>query len=355
MIRRIDAAVFESTGSLRGISIMRVLTGAVVLLHLKHYLRDMGRGIYYGDSFHVPYLSWYPELPRYAYWTALSACAVAAVMMILGVLRRPATWYVTGFVAYDLFLSKTNFHHNRALLLLMLIGLSLASGPRIRSDERGPLWPIWWMRLEHSLIFFASGFSKLIDPDWLDGTVMLQRVIRYHDRIVRAGVPDSVIELLNEPTFHYWVSKAAIATELFIAIGLWFGRTRLTAIWVALIFHISIEVGARVQVFGAMSMAAMLLWVTPQTRSRRAIVNTAARGGRRMRLLLRYLDWLARFEVETVDDPSAPPIDVDGATGSEASFLVLTRLPAVFFFVWPASGVARVLRWLRPDGRQSRS
>ena len=122
MIRRLDAAVFESIGSLRAISIMRAVTGLIVVLHLKNYLRDMGRGMYYGDNFYVPYASWYPELPRYGYWAALCLCVVAGLMMALGVLRRPATWYATGFVAYNLFHGINHHMGEGEMRRLMLTG-----------------------------------------------------------------------------------------------------------------------------------------------------------------------------------------------------------------------------------------
>ncbi len=75
---------------------------------------------------------------------------------------------------------------------------------------------------------------------------------------------DSLIDLLTSRTFHTWFTPLVLATELFIGTGLWFPRTRLPAVWVAVAFHVFIEIGASVQVFSLAGIAALTLWVTPR-------------------------------------------------------------------------------------------
>jgi hypothetical protein len=349
VIRRLDRAVFESTGSLRAVAILRAMVGAIALLHLMPFLRAMKYGIYYADYFYVPYASWYPELPRTAYFVALSLCAVTAAMMTLGVLARAATIYTAAFVTYNFLLSQTHFHHNRTFLVIVLCGLALLPSMQLRGDSRGRLWPVYWLRFEHAVIYLASGFSKLIDPDWWGGAVTLKRVLWFQPQMQKRGVPEWLIDVVSDPTVHYLFAKVAIVTELFIGIALWFPRTRLMAIWVGIAFHIGIEIAASVQVFSYLCVAAMLLWVTPELGAHTAVVRTTSRGGRAMWWCLRWLDWLGRFRAETTSDPSAPVIEVDGERGSAAVFAVLVRCPALFFAACPASVVAHVLRWLRRD------
>ena len=57
-------------------------------------------------------------------------------------------------------------------------------------------------------------------------------------------------------------------TELFIAVGLWFRRTRYAAVWIAVCFHVAIEVSAQVQVFSFLAIAALVIWAVPSTRDR---------------------------------------------------------------------------------------
>ena len=79
-----------------------------------------------------------------------------------------------------------------------------------------------------------------------------------------------MVDLLTWRPLFYVVAPVAIATELFLAVGLWLPRTRLVAIRVAIVFHLAIELGARVEVFSLAAIAALVIWVTPHaTRPRR--------------------------------------------------------------------------------------
>ena len=77
-------------------------------------------GRIYRDAFFEPYAAWYPDLPRAVYVALLWLAAVAAVAMALGLLTRLATATTFAIVAYNLFLSTTHFHNNRAYLVIVL-------------------------------------------------------------------------------------------------------------------------------------------------------------------------------------------------------------------------------------------
>src|SRR3954470_5874946 len=178
--------------SMRSLALLRVLAGPVVLLHLRPFLSDAVDGRIYRDGFYEPYASWYPELPRAVYVGLLWLGALGAVAMSLGLLTRLATATTFAVVAYNLFLSTTHFHNNRAYLVIVL-GL-LAAAPcgrelsldawirrrrgRPALDPRAPAWPLWLLRFECAAIYAASGMSKLLDPDWFGGTVSWQRVVQ---------------------------------------------------------------------------------------------------------------------------------------------------------------------------------
>ena len=174
--------------SLRALALLRVLVGPIVLLHLAPFLSDSLHGRTYQDVFHEPYASWYPELPEGAYIGVLWLGAAAAVAMSLGALARLATLTrvatVTTFavVAYNLFLSTTHFHNNRAYLVIVLGVLAMAP-----VAQAGPAWPLWLLRFECAAVYGASGLSKLLDPDWFGGTVTWQRVTQARARPARAS------------------------------------------------------------------------------------------------------------------------------------------------------------------------
>ena len=53
-----------------------------------------------------------------------------------------------------------------------------------------------------------------------------------------------MITVLADRSFHTLAAKVIIATELFIAFGLWWRRSRYAAVWIAVCFHVVIEVSA---------------------------------------------------------------------------------------------------------------
>ncbi len=323
--------------SLRALEVLRVLVGPIVLLHLWPFLSDSLHGVTYQDAFYEPYASWYPELPEGLYIAVLWLGAAAAVAMSIGAFaRRPAlargaTIAAFAVVAYNLLLSTTHFHNNRAYLVIVL-GL-LAVAP---ASQAGPAWPLWLLRFECAAIYGASGLSKLLDPDWFGGTVTWQRVVQARDEL--HPLPDWAVSLLTDRGFHTGASKAIIFTELFIALGLWSRRTRYAAVWVAAIFHLTIEASASVQVFSFLGIAVLLVWAVPSTRDRVLLLDPTAPGSRRLAWVVRRLDWLARFRVEPAPPGAAPQVvDRDGTTihGRPAIAFAFSRLPVTAWFALP--------------------
>ena len=353
MIARRWNGIFEDEGSVRAVCLLRILLGPVVLVHLQPFFADMRAGRYYGDAFYSPWFSWYPEAPRDLYFALLWAAAIAAVLMMLGILTRAITAATFLLCAYNFFLSETHFRHNRAFLLIILAGVALLPSGKVLSldalwrrqrDDIARLWPLYLLRFEHVSTYFASGLSKLIDPDWWGGTVTWDRVLRFRDALDRSIAPDWLKDLVTRQDFHWVFAKVNILTELFLLVALWLRPTRLLAIWVAIVFHLMIEISARVQVFSLLAIAAQLIWVTPSTRDRLIQLDRSRRGARVLGAVVRGLDWLARFRVEDLPPGAACAIvlvDRDGRrhTGGVAARLVLSRLPLAFFPCAPLRAV----------------
>jgi hypothetical protein len=339
--------------SLRALALLRVLAGPAVLLHLQPFLADGWEGRIYRDAFYEPYAAWYPELSGAVYVGLLSLAAAAAVAMSLGLLTRPATATTFVIVAYNLFLSTTHFHNNRAYLVIVLGLLAVAPCGRELSldawvrrrrgrpplDLSAPAWPLWLLRFECAAVYGASGLSKFVDPDWFGGTVTWQRVVRARDELEGWPLPDWAVSVLTDRTFHTGAAKLIVLTELFIAVGLWWRGTRYAAVWAAVAFHVAIEVSASVQVFSYLAIAVLVIWVVPSTRDRMLRIDLTAGHQRRLGATVRGLDWLARFRVE----PGPPGsrlevVDRDGTTicGTPAVALVLSRLPLTAWFALPA-------------------
>jgi Vitamin K-dependent gamma-carboxylase len=353
---------------LRALALLRVLVGPVALAHLWPFLSDALAGHIYRDTFTEPYASWYPDLPRGAYTALLAVGVVAAGAMTVGLLTRVATAATFGVVAYNLFLSTTHVHNNRAYLTIVLAGLVVVPCGRELSVDAwwrarrglaplaalGPAWPLWLLRFEASVVYGASGLSKLLDPDWFGGTVTWHRIMQVHDQVVASPLPGWAVSLLEERSFHTVAAKVIVLTELFIAVGLWSRATRYAAVWVAVCFHVAIQLTASVEVFSYLAIAALVIWAVPSTRDRVLAVDRSSPWQLRLGEAVGGLDWLARFRV--VDGPPGSPVtltDRDGRVvrGRAAIVVVLSRLPLTAWFALPAllaPGVRRARRAPRP-------
>ena len=103
-------------------------------------------------------------------------------------------------------------------------------------------WPLWLLRFECAAVYGASGLSKLLDPDWFGGTVTWQRVVQARDELERRPLPGWAVVAPDQPRLpHRAPPSSSSLTELFIAIGLWWRRTRYAAVWVAVVFHVAIQ------------------------------------------------------------------------------------------------------------------
>ena len=368
--RRATARFDELLGrpvSMRSLALLRVLAGPVVLLHLRPFLSDALNGRIYRDAFFEPYAAWYPELPRAIYVGLLWLAAVAAVAMAVGVLTRPATAATFAIVAYNLFLSTTHFHNNRAYLVIVLGVLAVAPCGRELSldawvrrrrgqpalETRAPAWPLWLLRFECAAVYAASGVSKLVDPDWFGGTVPWQRVVQERAALDAGPLPGWAVSILTDRDLYSGAAKLIVLTELFVAAGLWWRGTRYAAVWVAVVFHVSIQASASVQVFSVLGVAVLVIWAVPSTRDRVLRLDPSDARQRRWRAVLRRLDWLARFRVEPAPPGSRPAIvDRDGTLvhGAPALALALSRLPLTAWFALPALLLPSVRRARRGPG-----
>jgi Vitamin K-dependent gamma-carboxylase len=352
LVARLDEALGRAV-SMRALALLRVLAGPAVLWHLQPFLSDSLDGRIYSDGFYEPYAAWYPELPGAVYVGLLWLAAAAAVAMSIGFLTRLATATTFGIVAYNLFLSTTHFHNNRAYLVIVLGLLAVAPCGRELSvdawvrrrrgqpalDPSAPAWPLWLLRFECAAIYGASGLSKLVDPDWFGGTVTWQRVVRARDELNEWQLPDWAVSVLTDQSFHTAAAKMIVFTELFIAVGLWWRGTRYAAVWVAVVFHLAIEASASVQVFSYLGIAVLMVWAVPSTRDRVLRIDPTAARHRQLAAAVGRLDWLARFRVEPASPGARLEVtERDGTTfaGPPALAFALSRLPLTAWFALPA-------------------
>ena len=114
--------------------------------------------------------------------------------------------------------------------------------------------------------------------------------------------------------------------------------TRYAAVWVAVVFHLSIEASASVQVFSFLAIAVLVVWAVPSTRDRVLRFDPTDERQRRLAALVRALDWLARFRVEPATPGSRlEVVDRDGTAipARRPLAFTLSRLPLTAWFALP--------------------
>ncbi len=355
----------DGEGDIRAVELLRMAAGPLVVLHLAPFLALALDGIAYSDRFTAPYVAGYPQAGPGLYFAILWVGVAAAVLLSLGLATRVAAVTTAAVVGYNLLLSRTHFSHNRFFLLVLLVGLALLPvGGRWSIDAarrrrqgrppastRGQLWPLLLMRFEVVTVYVASATSKLVDPDWWGGTVTRLRVVQWQEVAAGSGVPGWLLDVATAPEFHAWFAKAAVLTELAIGLGLVFRRTRLGAVWLAIPFHISIELLASVQVFSYAALAALVIWVTPEAEDRTVIVRGNTPVARAIATAMRRLDWTGRFALMTLEEPGPimSLVDRDGAEahGAAAARRIASRFPLTFWVAAPLNLPAVRAVWNR--------
>ncbi len=179
-------------------------------------------------------------------------------------------------MAYNLTLSTTHLHNNRAYLVTVLLVLAMAPcGWSLSVDgwlagrrqvERQPDaagWTLWLLRFVSAVTYGASGLSKLLDPDWFGGRVTWGRVVVQEAMVRESLLPSAIADMLLDRSFHTVAAKLVVLTELCIAAGLWSLRTRRLAVVAAVMFHVMIEFSAEVQIFSYLGLTMLVAWADP--------------------------------------------------------------------------------------------
>jgi hypothetical protein len=340
----------DEEGDLRVLGLVRLAIGVLLLFDAVRAARELAAG-YFGDAFHWPIVPDALVPSASVYLGLVGARIVLALLVVCGVRAREALLASALLGTYVLFCDRLEYHNNRWALfaystLLALspcdraFRLGAAPGPRT-----GLLWAVRLAQLQVSIVYAASGGSKLLDPDWRGGRVLMERLHLFGSQALAAGVPAAFVAWLERPEVAGALSALAIGTEIFLAVGLWSRRTRVVALWCGVWFHLSIEATSRVEGFTWLTLAMYALFVTPDVRSRRASFDPASPWGRAAARTLRALDWFLRFEIAS-GPPGTGVFAVQRRDGTRVTGLgalaMAARCTPLLFPLWaPLAVVAR--------------
>ncbi len=292
------------------LGLLRMAISVLLFFNGLRLMLEFWRGGYFGDYFHIPMLpeQWLPS--RSSYRLLLGIQALASLCALVGFWPREALLTAASLGLYFLGCDRLQYHNNRYALLLL--GFLLAFTPCDRSfllvrgrkhtlpraDRSAPTFARRLFQIQVSLVYLGSTVGKLLDTDWRSGQVLFMRFAGAPEIIAGHGfqLPAWVLAAFTSAWFASLAAKAAIASELFIALGIWLPQTRRLALWLGVVFHLSIELSANVELFSWLMVASYLAFVVPEVRERRfEFVRGNARAERLARLVALF-DWCARFD-----------------------------------------------------------
>ena len=347
----------QETGDTYLLGLLRMCIGALLFWHALGAARELETDGYFGDHFHLALLPEALVPSRAVYTMILAARLLCAVLITVGSFPRSALLLSAFAALYTLLCDRIGYHHNRyaldcyAFLLAFAPcgrAFALVGPPSTAASRTGLLWAGRLAQVQVSIIYLASGGSKLLDPDWRNGLVIADRFVRYGYLAIERGVPPAIVSLLSQPAATSGLAKLAIATELFLAFGLWMKRTRVFALWWGVMFHLTIEVTSQVETFTWLTLATYALFATPDVGGRRLFFDPSRVKGVALASLVAMLDWLGRFEVRPWEPDALKKGHVivvvrrDGsrATGIRALAMVARCVPLLFPLWAPLALVA---------------
>jgi len=332
-------ALRDAEGDTTLLSLVRVGFGVLLVNEAWLATQHLQVAGFFGGYFHQPMLPEWLVVPEGPYRAIVFAQWAAGLAIVSGRFARPALLVAAALLVYTMLCDRLWFHHYRhtmaafsTLLALSPCDRHMVLGRPPRTDA-APLWAANAMKVQVSVMYLASGGSKLFDPDWRGGLMMRGMVASFARLVQSRGIPSEWIDGLQTPVGASLLAKGAIATELSLAVALWWPGTRRLALWVGVLFHLSISLMTPVQLFTAEMLCVYLVFATPD-RGARVLCYDADRD--QVAGVVEALDWLGRYRIVPVKGAKLTVIDRDGEErrGAQAAACLFATLPALFL-AWP--------------------
>lgn len=156
--------------------------------------------------------------------TALPLGAAVLVAVAFFVLGKGTRWAATAMLAGFLtFVFAFNFYNHHTYLIIVICAIFVVgvSVPHL-------------LRAQLTIVYAFAAITK-VNETYLSGSELYASMVQH-------TVWQTVIGVDPSPAFLMPVSAASIAVEAFLAVGLWFARTRWISLVVGLIFHVGLVV-----------------------------------------------------------------------------------------------------------------
>ena len=233
-VNKLLSRILRLRASARLLAIARIMIGVASLLAafeigrlLPHFLKP--------TVIKLSYFEWLPLLSPGSRWAFILLWVLAAIAFIIGWKTRIAGTVLACVLGYSLLLDQQLYSNHLYLLFLIIVLMTIAdSGSAISMDARHGErvivsgWPIWLLKIQVSIVYVFSAIAKLT-PQYLSGEVLTESLKQYGFFTVPMA--------WRVPVAMKLLAIAAIVMELFIGLGLWSRRLRVTAVIAGVLFH----------------------------------------------------------------------------------------------------------------------
>lgn len=242
----------------------RVALGLILVWEAYRYLSyNWPRTLFLEPPFLFKYqgFEWVRPLPEAIHLAVVPTLGVLAVAFTVGLFYRIAAGLLFFGWAY-IFLLDQALYLNHLYLVVVLIGLmALLPAHRAFSIDAWwrpglyantvPQWTIDLLRFQIGIVYFFGGVAKL-NLDWLTGVPMQMMLL---------GSPHLFGSWAGEPAFALVFAYSGLLLDLFIVPLLCWRKTRLFALLLATIFHVTNHILFQIGIFPwTMLAATFILW-----------------------------------------------------------------------------------------------
>jgi vitamin K-dependent gamma-carboxylase len=226
------------------LGLFRLIFGLFMVYEMFDYIQiDLVRNAFILPQAHLSYFEFLQPLPEPILDAMLYLMLLAAILISLGWLFRPACFVLAVLYGYFLLLDKCIFNNHLYLFVLLAFMLGFTHADRFFSVRnffgkekmaslRIPRWEVFIFQLQFAIVYFYGGLAKL-NYDWVFRSEPVKSLINM--------IPDSEpLAFLFKHDFQVpLLTYGGILFDLAVPFLLWFKPTRLWVLPLILFFHLS--------------------------------------------------------------------------------------------------------------------
>lgn len=226
------------------LGLFRLIFGCFMVYEMLDYVQiDLVANAFVLPKIHLSYIDFIQPPAPWLLYLMLYTMLTCAVLILMGVLFRPACFVFATFYGFFLLLDKGIFNNHLYLFILLsfVLGFTHADhffsvrnlfGKAKMSALLVPRWEIFILQLHFAIVYFYGGLAKL-NPDWLFRFQPVKYMLEVYPN-------DGMLAFWLKNDFQAcFLSYGGLVFDLAIPFLLWYKRTRWWSLVPLVFFHVS--------------------------------------------------------------------------------------------------------------------